>query len=143
MSVLVVRVVQMAMIVFQGLVRMLVLVVVYEVDDDADRHQHSTDDEESRDGLTEYRDPENGTNEGRDRKVGACPGGADVAQGDHEENEADAIPETRSHRSASSRLVALRTHGRRQGGQHLAVLRQERGWFSALLHPGGLDTVAG
>lgn len=93
MSVSVVRVVRMRVFVDERFVFVFVLVVFHEMQVEARRHQSCSSQELWRDRLAKDDDRDDRANEGSSREIGPGAGGPELAEGEHEEDEAHAIAE--------------------------------------------------
>ena len=108
----VVLVVDVAVLVLQALVGMLVLVPLGEMQPEA-RAPSGAPATSSCAGhrLAEQHDGEHGADEGREREIGAGAGGAEMAQRQHEQHQADAVAEEADHagrRAACRRRAGVR-----------------------------------
>src|SRR5579864_489893 len=100
---LVVRVMDMAVLVREGGVSVLVLVALRKMEINAGRDQHPGDAQPRGDGLAEEGDGEPRADERRGRKIGPGPRGAEMPQRQHEQHEAQPIAEKPDHRGAADR----------------------------------------
>src|SRR5439155_26297044 len=101
--VLVVLVMDMAVLVREGLVRVLVLVALGKMEVNPTGDQQPGDRQPRRNGLAEQGDGERGADKGGGRKIRAGPRGAEVAQREHEEDEAQPIAEKSDQPGAADR----------------------------------------
>lgn len=80
-------VMDLAVFVFERRVVVFVLVAFGEVQPKTQTHERSSDDEPCRQRFVQQHDGDDRADERRQRKIGACPGGAEVAQGEDEKHE--------------------------------------------------------
>ncbi len=88
---LVMLVVAMTMLVGHGLVIVQVVMLLGQVEPESESHQARGDQQFCREWLVQDEDSHNGADEGCERKVGSRPRGAEMAQRQDEQREADAV----------------------------------------------------
>jgi hypothetical protein len=113
-----VRIVDVHVVVRQRFVQMLVIVPFVQMEPDAESHQGCGDPEQYRDGLPEERYRDRGPDEWGSREIGAGARAAEMAQGDHEQHQAQTIAHESKQQNGGDvrwcrKLVAER---QRQGG---------------------------
>src|SRR5947207_14857511 len=96
-------VVGMAVLVFERIVPMLVLVRLGEMEVEPDRHQKTRKHELQRHGFTKQGDRDNGADKRRRREISAGARRAEVTQSEHKQDEADAIADKADDRRAADR----------------------------------------
>ena len=81
---LVVRIVMMPVRVLHRLVKMLVVVLLDQVEPEAEAHEASGDDQLRRQWFAQHADREDSAHKGREREIGARARRAEMAQPEHE-----------------------------------------------------------
>src|SRR5919197_6626605 len=96
------RVVTVQMLVREHVVDVIVRVAFAHVEPYADYHEHPADQEPTADRIAERSDRYDGPDERRGGKIGGRPCGAEMAESQHEEHQADSITE-QAHDSSAER----------------------------------------
>src|SRR5947207_4821513 len=115
-------VVGVAMLVLERLVHVFVLVRLGEMQVEPDRHQKTRKNELQRHGFTKQGDRDNGADEWCRREIGTRARGAEMAETEHKQDEADAITDKADDRRAADRRRGrkLRPGKKRQDEVHRA-----------------------
>jgi len=100
---LMVSVMRMAVLVLEGFVHVLVLMRLGEMQIESDRHQKTRNNELQRHGFAEPRDRDERADERRRREIGAGARGPEMAQSEHEQDEADAVADKADQGRAADR----------------------------------------
>ena len=108
----VVLIVNVAMRVHHGVMGMLVLVSLGQMQPDAGAHQRARHEELRSDGLSHDEHRDDGAEERGEGEVRAGPGGSDVPEGHHEQHQADAVA-GQPHQSAAAETAQTRWLRRR------------------------------
>ena len=93
MSVPMMLVVRVEVVVRDDGVSVLVLVMFAQVQPNAERHERGGDPETPGRRIGQEQKRKRGANEGRGGKIGACPRGSEMTQGEHEQCETDSVTE--------------------------------------------------
>src|ERR1700734_1255974 len=107
---LMMMVVDMAVLVLDRFVRVVVLMVFGQMQPEAERHQRAGDDQLNRDRLVQEDDRDDRAKERREREIGAGPGAAEMTQSQDKQDETDPDTEESNHQRPANRAE------RRQAG---------------------------
>ncbi len=149
---IVMRVVAVAMLVFQRLVQMLVRVPLAQVQPHTHCHEHAGGGELDRHGLAEQRHRHQRADERRHREVGAGASGPEMAERQNEQDEADADDRRRPDEAADASRRESPTSGstgpitpplNTAASSHGSSRRDSRAWARAAMPRLARSTTSG